>query len=167
MELEDQSPQDDATLMKLIELLEEVDELMWSGRVPRRADRGISRFNLPKLYSRTGTWEPYLAWMRREIEQESSPRVKASWLSAMARMAAQNLGDLTRAVSFLKEGIALDPTAEEAARAVLTVLRVRNIAVPKAAHERILAEKEPETLERWLERAIVAASLAEVLDDPS
>ncbi|WP_437308179.1 hypothetical protein [Sorangium sp. So ce388] len=54
--------------------------------------------------------------------------------------------------------------AEEAARAVLTVLRARGIAVPDAARERILAEKDPETLERWLERASVAASLAEVLD---
>ncbi|WP_437634452.1 hypothetical protein [Sorangium sp. So ce854] len=54
--------------------------------------------------------------------------------------------------------------AEEAARAVLTALRVRGIAVPDAARERILAEKDPETLERWLERAVVAPSLAEVLD---
>ncbi|WP_438016711.1 hypothetical protein WMF18_38885 [Sorangium sp. So ce315] len=54
--------------------------------------------------------------------------------------------------------------AEEAARAVLTALRVRGIAVPDAARERILAEKDPETLERWLERAVVAASVAEVLD---
>ncbi|WP_437333966.1 hypothetical protein [Sorangium sp. So ce394] len=57
--------------------------------------------------------------------------------------------------------------AEEAARAVLTALRVRGIAVPDVARERILAEKNPEILERWLERAIVAASLAEVLDDLS
>ncbi|WP_437609760.1 hypothetical protein WMF20_00690 [Sorangium sp. So ce834] len=54
--------------------------------------------------------------------------------------------------------------AEEAARAVLTALRVRGIAVPDVARERILAEKDPDTLERWLERAIVAGSLAEVLD---
>ncbi|WP_437279117.1 hypothetical protein WME90_00750 [Sorangium sp. So ce375] len=57
--------------------------------------------------------------------------------------------------------------AEEAARAVLTALRVRGIAVPDTARERILAEKDPETLERWHERAIVAASLAEVLDELS
>lgn len=57
--------------------------------------------------------------------------------------------------------------AEEAARAVLTALRVRGIAVPEATRERILAEKDPERLERWLERAILAASLAEVLVDPS
>ena len=57
--------------------------------------------------------------------------------------------------------------AEEAARAVLTVLRVRRIAVPDAARERILAEKDPDRLQRWHERAILAASVAEVIDDPS
>jgi len=57
--------------------------------------------------------------------------------------------------------------AEEAARAVLTALRVRGIAVPDAARERILAEKDPAQLERWLERAILAASVAEVMDVPS
>jgi hypothetical protein len=57
--------------------------------------------------------------------------------------------------------------AEEAARAVLTALRVRGIAVPGAARKRILAQKDPERLERWHELAIVAASVAEVLDEPS
>ena len=56
---------------------------------------------------------------------------------------------------------------EEAVRAVLTVLRVRGIAVPDAARERILAQKEPVRLERWLEKAVVAESIAEVLDEPS
>ncbi len=57
--------------------------------------------------------------------------------------------------------------AEEAARAVLTALRVRSLPVTEAVRERILAEKDPERLERWLERAIVAASVHEVLADPS
>jgi hypothetical protein len=57
--------------------------------------------------------------------------------------------------------------AKEAARAVLTVLRVRGIAVPDAVRERILAQKDPSLLERWHERAILAASVAEVLDEPS
>lgn len=57
--------------------------------------------------------------------------------------------------------------AEEAARAVLTVLRIRGIAVPDAARERILAQKDPSLLERWHEKAIVAVSLAEVLDEAS
>ncbi len=57
--------------------------------------------------------------------------------------------------------------AEEAARAVLTVLRVRGIPVPDAARERILAETDPARLERWHERAIVATSLVDAIDDPS
>jgi hypothetical protein len=57
--------------------------------------------------------------------------------------------------------------AEEAARAVLTALRVRGIAVPDILRKRILIEKDPEILERWLERAIVAASIADVLPDLS
>ena len=45
------------------------------------------------------------------------------------------------------------------------MLRVRAIAVPDAARERILAEKDPGRLERALEKAIVAASVEEVLDE--
>jgi len=64
------------------------------------------------------------------------------------------------------EGFAKGETVANA-RAVLTVLRVRGIAMPDAARERILAEKDPARLERWLEKAAVAASVDEVLDEPS
>jgi len=57
--------------------------------------------------------------------------------------------------------------AEEAARALLTVLRVRGLAVPDAVRERILAQKDPERLERWLEKAAVAASVTAVIDEPN
>jgi hypothetical protein len=67
---------------------------------------------------------------------------------------------------FAKKYVA-EGRVEGTARAVLTALRVRGIAVPEATRERILAEKDPERLERWHERAILAASLAEVLDEPS
>ncbi len=50
---------------------------------------------------------------------------------------------------------------------MLTVLRVRGIAVPDGERERILGQKDADRLERWLERAVVATSLAEVLDEPS
>jgi hypothetical protein len=56
---------------------------------------------------------------------------------------------------------------EEAVRALLTVLRVRGIAVPDAVRERILDQKDPERLERWLEKAAVAASVNAVLDEPN
>jgi hypothetical protein len=57
--------------------------------------------------------------------------------------------------------------AEEAARALLTVLRVRGLDVPDAVRERILAQNDPERLERWLERAVVAPSVAAILDEPN
>jgi hypothetical protein len=50
---------------------------------------------------------------------------------------------------------------------VLTVLRVRGIAVPDAVRKRILAEKDSARLERWHERSILAASIDDVLDEPS
>ena len=52
-------------------------------------------------------------------------------------------------------------------RDVLAVLRVRGIVVSEAKRKRIMAEKAPARLERWVERAAVAASVAEVLDDRS
>jgi hypothetical protein len=61
----------------------------------------------------------------------------------------------------------LEGRAQEAAQAVLTVLRVRGIAVPEGTRERILAEKDPARLERWHEKAIVALALADILDEPS
>jgi hypothetical protein len=41
------------------------------------------------------------------------------------------------------------------------------MAVPDAVRERILAQKEPERLRRWLEKAAVADSLSAVLDEPN
>ena len=74
----------------------------------------------------------------------------------------------------LDEGLALGRDegrtlgrAEGEARALLTVLRSRSISVPDSARERILAERDPARLEQWIEKAILATSLVDVLDDPS
>ena len=63
-----------------------------------------------------------------------------------------------------KEGLKEGHT-ERGAGDVLTVLRVRGIVVPEAARARILAEKDHALLERWLERAVVAASVDEVIGE--
>ena len=55
--------------------------------------------------------------------------------------------------------------AEGEANALLTVPRARCIAVSDAAREHILAQKDQGQLERWLEKAVVASSIAEILDD--
>lgn len=47
--------------------------------------------------------------------------------------------------------------AETQATAVLTVLRVRGIAVPEVARERILAQRDLEQLERWHESSAFVA----------
>jgi hypothetical protein len=70
------------------------------------------------------------------------------------------------AKKYVAEGRA-EGRAEEAARALLTVLRVRGLAVPDAVRERILAQRDPEKLERWLEKAVVAASATTVIDEPN
>jgi hypothetical protein len=81
---------------------------------------------------------------RTSEEEEFVVAMRKSWESARTE------GELARGV-----------------RDVLTVLRVRGIAVPEAVRKRIEAEKDPARLERWHERAILAASAAEVIADPS
>lgn len=70
-------------------------------------------------------------------------------------------------VQQLIDGGKTEGRTEEAARAVLITLHVRGIPVPDAARERILAEKDLAKLERWHERSILAASIADVFDEPS
>lgn len=57
----------------------------------------------------------------------------------------------------------LTGTAEGRAAALMTVLRLRGIAVPDAARARISTEVDAAVLERWLERALAAASIDDVL----
>jgi hypothetical protein len=52
---------------------------------------------------------------------------------------------------------------EEAAESLLTVLRVRGLAVSEEARPRIVMAKDPARIRRWLERAIGAGSVEEVL----
>jgi Uma2 family endonuclease len=51
------------------------------------------------------------------------------------------------------------------ARAVVTMLGIRGIAVGDVERERILGERDVSRLERWLEKAAVAGSVAEVLGE--
>jgi len=60
-----------------------------------------------------------------------------------------------------------DARAEARAKDVLTVLRVRGIAVSDGARQRIQSQRDPDQLERWLEKAAVATSIGDVIDDPS
>ena len=79
---------------------------------------------------------------RTPKEQEFIVTMQKSWEDARAEMRTETQAD-----------------------AVLTVLRVRGIAVPDAARKRILAQKDLQRLKRWLERASIATSIGEVIDD--
>ena len=70
------------------------------------------------------------------------------------------------AKKYVAEG-RVEGRVEGLAKGLLSVLRARGIAVPDAARELILAQTDPERLERWLEKAAVAASVAAVLDEPN
>ncbi|MEZ4300530.1 MAG: protein kinase [Polyangiaceae bacterium] len=54
---------------------------------------------------------------------------------------------------------------EQAARAVLTVLHARGLVVLDVERVRILAERDPDRLERWLHRAATLSSVDEVLNE--
>jgi hypothetical protein len=65
------------------------------------------------------------------------------------------------------EGSGDGPPTEQGREAVLAVLRARGIAVPEGARLRIQAQEDLATLERWLEKAVVASSIEDVLNSPS
>lgn len=56
-----------------------------------------------------------------------------------------------------------EPNADD----VLTVLRVRGVAVSDEARQRIQSEQDPERLQRWQERAVIANAIEDVIDDPN
>ncbi len=78
--------------------------------------------------------------LKREIEAIGEARGKAS---------GEALGEA--------RGVALGE-----ARALLTVLQARGLAVDAATSDRVQKCTDPEVLNRWVERAVTATSLADV-----
>lgn len=96
---------------------------------------------------------------RTTHEQEFLMAMVKTWEERKAESQAQGRAE------GLAEGRAEGRT-EGQAKALLTVLRIRGIAVPDAARERIVTQTDLEVLERWLEKAAVASSIDHVLDEP-
>ena len=108
---------------------------------------------------------------RTPEEEEFIVRMQSTWEKARkeGRREGQLEGEKKGRQEGHKEGLLEGEKkgrAEGEARALLTVLRVRGMAVSSATRERILAEKNPSRLERWLKKALQATSLAQVLDEP-
>jgi len=100
------------------------------------------------------------------VDLERVLRAKQGRTPEEEEIVAMVQGTFTEARRMGRDEGRTEGRTEASARAVLTVLRVRGIAVLDADRERILAEKDPARLERWHERAILAASVADVIDDP-
>ncbi|HWO19857.1 MAG TPA: hypothetical protein VNO30_13820 [Kofleriaceae bacterium] len=99
---------------------------------------------------------------RNPDEEEFIVTMRRSWEDA--RIEGRTEGRAEGHIEGRIEGRA-EGRIEARAKDVLTVLRVRGIAVPAAVRKRILAEKDLQRLERWHEKAILAASVEEVLED--
>ena len=65
------------------------------------------------------------------------------------------------------EGSGNDSPRGAGTDAIFAVLRARGIDVPAGARLRIQSQEDPATLERWLEKAVVANSIEDLIDDPS
>ena len=103
----------------------------------------------PDAYERTVA-EPILLQFKHMLEHSSSQDPdEQEFIMAMLKS--------------WEEGKA-EARTETQANAVLAVLRVRGIAVSDAALDRIRGEKNLAQLERWLEKAVIASSVAEVID---
>jgi len=113
----------------------------WAGWRPSLASsRPIARFPNPRIFEHVIGRAPD----QTEDEKEFIVAMQRSWEDARA------------------EG-----RTEERVDALLTLLRVRGIAVPDAARERILAQKDLDQLRHWFEKAAVASTIGEVIDDPN
>jgi Uma2 family endonuclease len=100
---------------------------------------------------------------RAEQAEAEAAKARAEAAEAQAEAAAAQ----AEAAAAQAEAAAARTDASRArATGVLAVLRARGLSVPDDARERILAEGDTRRLDRWLEKAIVAASIDEVLAEP-
>ena len=65
-----------------------------------------------------------------------------------------------------QEGVA-EGLVRGTARAILAILAARRIAIEPAARDRILAERDPDRLDRWLVRATICSGIDEILESPA
>ncbi len=78
--------------------------------------------------------------------------------------AAEMLRELAQKIQKLRGEGRVEGRAEGKIEALLQILAVRGLAVSDADRARILACADPTQLDRWIERAVRASSVADVLD---
>jgi predicted nucleotidyltransferase/HEPN domain-containing protein len=143
------------------------------GALPRAAEEDERLFKLLKRayidarYSKSYSVTSDELSILSERVLDLGSRVRAACEEKLATFCgAEAVGPLPD-VPTAEEVSELSGRQEAQAQAILTVLQVRGIDVPEEARRRILTQQDPARLARWLERAAVAASLADVIDLPS
>jgi hypothetical protein len=109
----------------------------------------------------SGDWRPLAADFRIEDPCLVAPLAVAALLDAAAADRA-----VIEALVAKGNPALLEREALAKADAILRVLEARGVAVNAAQREEILACRDLARLDRWLSRAVVAASSAEVLSEP-
>jgi hypothetical protein len=104
---------------------------------------------------------------RSPEEEEFIVSMEGSWKDARKLGLAEGRAEGRAEMEGRSKAARIEGEAIARAHDVLTVLRARSLTVPDAVRERILVEKDPARLERWLEKAVVAASVVDVIDEPS
>jgi hypothetical protein len=112
---------------------------------------------LPRdAYERTVA-ERILLDLQHVLGQQSNPNPEEQQFMVTMRRSWEDARAEGRA-----EGHA-EGRAEGQAEAVIAVLRSRGISVPDAARKRILAQKDPQRLQQWLDKAVIATSVEDVI----
>lgn len=117
----------------------------------------------------SGDWRPLAADYRIEDPCLVAPLAVAALLDAAAADRAVVEALLAKGNPALREHEALASRAVEAqakAAAILRVLELRGIALSPAQREEVRSCRDLARLDRWLSRAVLAASSAEVLSEP-
>ncbi len=80
---------------------------------------------LMQLYSEEKNWDKLLDVVLRLAEFVDDPKQKAKYLSSAAMVCSRQLGDVSRAIGFYEQVIALDPSIEKAFTEVVELHRQR------------------------------------------
>ncbi|NMO20072.1 transposase [Pyxidicoccus fallax] len=112
-----------------------------------------------ELEARPGAWDELVALVRYilQVGDRATRTAMADVLASAtdARRAEELMK--TYAEELIEEGM-----SKGLARSVLRVLHTRGLGLDDRARQRILSCTDPDVLERWLERALSATSLADV-----
>lgn len=140
------------------------DPLRTMGEGRPHKTRSLDMFVLgPSLALDDGTADLLARLTRMTDGLESRIEEASKQAEEAAKRAEEALKRIEQANARADRAAALAITAR--ARGVLAVFKARGIDVPEAARDRILGERDPDRLDRWMEKAISAASVEEVLSD--